>query len=97
MSDSDPPAPPPRNKRRKPRPVYISALDIEVVRRQCTGVMTCMEQASRTFDLDEDAVAIVINPNGNSDDDILAAAKSCPMDAIVLRKKGTGEQIWPLD
>ena len=52
--------------------------------------------ASVPFDLDDDAVAIVVNPNGNSDEDILAAAKSCPVDAIILTHKETGERIWPL-
>ena len=61
---------------------------------QC-AVGTCMEEASRTFDMDDEAVAFVSNPNGNSDEEILAAAKSCPVDAIFLFQKETGERVWP--
>lgn len=88
----------PRRRKRKPRkkrPTYVSNYDIEIIRRRCTAVGTCMDHASRTFDMDDDAVAFVSNPNGNSDPDILEAAKSCPVDAIFLTDKTTGERVWP--
>lgn len=97
MSDDVTPEEPPRRRRkkRKPRPKYVSNYNIEIVRRRCTAVGTCMDFASRTFDMDDEAVAVVSNPNGNSDEDILAAAKSCPVDAIFLYDKTTGEKVWP--
>jgi hypothetical protein len=45
--------------------------------------------------MDDDAVAFVSNPNGNSDPEILAAARSCPVDAIFLFDKATGDRVWP--
>lgn len=84
-----------RRRKRKKRPKYDSDYRIEIVRPRCTAVMTCMEEASRTFDLDDDAVAVVVDPNGNSDEEILAAAKSCPVDAIFLYDKRSGEKVWP--
>lgn len=82
-------------RKRKPRPTYDSNYNIEIVRIRCTAVGTCMEHASRTFDMDDEAIAVVSNPNGNSDEDILAAAQSCPVDAIFLYDKETGDKVWP--
>jgi ferredoxin len=96
MTDEPAEAPRRRRKKRKPRPVYNSNYDIEIVRRRCTAIGTCMDEASRTFDMDDEAVAFVTNANGNSDEEILAAAKSCPVDAIFLKDKTTGERVWPL-
>lgn len=73
-----------------------SAYRVEIVRRRCTGVGTCVEHAPRVFDIDDDAVAIVRSPNGNPDEKILAAAQACPTDAIVLYEIATGTQVWPL-
>lgn len=95
---TDPPSedpPPRRKKRRAKRPVYDSSMRIEIIRKRCTAVGTCMDEASRTFDMDDDAVAFVVNPNGNSDEEIMAAAKSCPVDAILLFDKASGEKLWP--
>jgi ferredoxin len=91
----DNPRPERKRKPRKKRPKYNSNYRIEIVRRRCTAVLTCMEHAGRTFDLDDDAIAVVVNPNGDSDENILAAAQSCPVDAIFLYDKTTGEKVWP--
>lgn len=93
MSDEEPRRR--RRRKRKPRPTYNSNYTIEIIRPRCTAVGTCMEHASRTFDMDDEAVAFVSDPNGNSDADILEAAKSCPVDAIFLFDKTTGDKVWP--
>lgn len=85
-----------QRKPRKPREKFDSNYRIEVIRKRCTAVGTCMEIAPRTFDMDEEAIAFVADPDGNSDADILAAAQSCPVDAIFLYAKDTGERVWPL-
>jgi ferredoxin len=72
-----------------------SGYRIEVVRRRCTGVGTCVEKAPRTFDLDDDAVAYVRKANGDDDGKILAAAQACPQDAILVFDVATGQRIWP--
>ena len=86
---------PRRRKRRKRTPRPPSRYRIEIVRPRCTALMTCMELASRTFELDEDSIAYVLKDNGNADEDILAAAKSCTVDAILLYDRETGEKVWP--
>ncbi len=84
-----------KRKPRKKRPKFVSNYNIEIIRKRCTAVLTCMDHAGRTFDMDDDAVAFVLDPNGNSDPDILEAAKSCPVDAIFLYDKTTGDKVWP--
>lgn len=84
-----------RRRPRRPRVEHPHVYDIEIIRPRCTAVATCMEIASKTFDLDDEAVAFVSKVNGNSPDDILEAAKSCPVDAIFLTHRETGERVWP--
>ncbi|PJA40291.1 hypothetical protein CO178_02400, partial [candidate division WWE3 bacterium CG_4_9_14_3_um_filter_34_6] len=44
---------------------------IEVDRDLCIGAGPCEVLASKTFKLDDEGKAVVINSNGNSDDEIL--------------------------
>ncbi len=74
-----------------------SAYRIEVVRRRCTGVGTCIERAPRTFDLDDDAVAFVRKSNGDDDVRILDAAKACPQDAVLVFDAASGARVWPIE
>lgn len=61
----------------------------------CIAAGTCAAIAQKTFVLrDEDAKAIVVDPDGDNYQDILDAAKSCPVKAIILKNK-TGKQIFP--
>lgn len=79
--------------KKPPRPP--SRYRIEIIRRRCTGVGTCIEHAPRTFEIDDDAVAFVRKPNGDVDEKIFAAAESCPTLAIHLYDAETGERVWP--
>ncbi len=47
--------------------------------------------------MDDDACAIVLDPfvRPTPDEKILRAVQACPVDAIILREKGTEKQIWP--
>jgi ferredoxin len=70
---------------------------IEVDRDECIGDGLCVDEAPDTFELDDDEIAVVTNPEGNDADTILEAAKSCPTDAIILHDAETGEKVWPED
>ena len=70
---------------------------IEVDREECIGDNLCVEEAEGTFEMDDEDIAIVINPEGDDPDTILEAAKSCPVDAIILHDAETGEKVWPED
>ena len=93
---SDTPESPDGARRKRPARERVPSLyRIEILRKRCTGVGTCMEIASRTFDMDDEAVAVVRDPDGNTSEQLLAAAQSCPVDAIFLYDKESGEKVWP--
>jgi ferredoxin len=73
----------------------MTKLKIIINRPKCIAAGNCIETAPETFALDERSKAIVINPEGNDDDTIIEAARSCPTDAITIIDAETGEQIWP--
>jgi ferredoxin len=67
---------------------------IVINRDLCIGVASCVAVADKTFKLDTEAKAIVIDPMATDDQTIIAAAQSCPVQAIILIDK-TGKQIFP--
>ncbi len=48
----------------------------------CTGCGLCPDIAPATFELDDDAIAQVIDPPGDDEDTIQEAIDSCPVEAI---------------
>ena len=67
---------------------------IEVDRDLCIGAGPCVTFAGQTFQLDNEGKAVVIDPTGNTDDEILTAAMSCPVLAIKVYDK-QGNLIYP--
>ncbi|MFC1598021.1 ferredoxin [Patescibacteria group bacterium] len=70
------------------------AYKVEVIREACISAGSCAVLAEKTFELDEEGLAIIEKQNGDSDEDILAAAQSCPTNAIIVKDEN-GEQVWP--
>ncbi len=64
------------------------ALEISIDREVCMGSGNCSFWAPGVFDLDDDGVAIVIDPDGAPEDKIVLAAQGCPTQAISLVKDG---------
>lgn len=67
---------------------------IVVDRELCIGAATCLALAGKTFKLDDENKAVVIEPHEDMDEDILAAAAACPTNAILLYDE-TGARIMP--
>ena len=70
---------------------------IKVDRETCIGDELCCSEAPNTFEMDDDGIAVVKDTNGDCPEDILAAAESCPVDAICLKDEDSDEQIYPED
>ena len=68
---------------------------IQVNREVCVGDRACSEEAPETFALDEDGKAFVMDPQGDSSEQVLRAAKQCVHEGITLHDAETGEQVWP--
>lgn len=66
----------------------------EIDRPTCIGAASCIAIAPDTFELDPEAKAVVKNVHGNTDIELMDAAKSCPVKAIKLFDEA-GKQIYP--
>lgn len=68
---------------------------IKVDRNLCIGAASCVALAMKTFELDAENKAIVIDDGGDEAETIRLAAESCPTKAIILENIETGEQEYP--
>lgn len=56
--------------------------EISIDRDLCMGSGQCLFHAPATFDLDDDDVAVVIDPEGDPEPVVATAAQECPAQAI---------------
>lgn len=63
-------------------------LNIKIDRDSCMGSGNCSFWAPGVFDLDDDGIAIVVDPGGAPEDKILLAAQGCPTQAIAILRDG---------
>lgn len=68
---------------------------ITVDRDLCIGAASCVALAMKTFALDSENKAIVLEGEGDPPDLIKLAAESCPTKAIILVDETTGKQEYP--
>jgi ferredoxin len=59
-------------------------LRIEIDREKCMGSGNCSFWAPGTFDLDDEGIAIVKDPEGDPEDKVLLAGQGCPTQAIAI-------------
>ena len=59
-------------------------IEITVDRALCIGSGDCVDTAPDVFRLDDEDKATVIDPDGASVDDVIAAAGNCPVAAIFI-------------
>ena len=64
------------------------ALSIEINREVCMGSGNCSFWAPGVFDLDDDGIAIVTDPEGEPEDKIVLAGPGCPTQAISIFRDG---------
>ena len=48
----------------------------------CTGCELCIDIAPNTFELDDEGVCTVVNPEGDDAETVQEAIDSCPVEAI---------------
>ena len=68
---------------------------IKVDRNLCIGAASCVALAMKTFALDSENKAVVLDEAGDPPESIKLAAESCPTKAIILENIRTGEQEYP--
>jgi len=76
-------------------PVTIGKLKMHVDRVLCIGAATCIAVAPKTFVLDPEAKAIVLQTAQEElPETIIESAKACPVAAIIIEDE-TGKRIFP--
>lgn len=76
-------------------PVKVRNWTVYVDRDLCIGAATCVAIAPKTFVLDSQAKAIILNTVDQDDDaTILDAARGCPTAAIIITDE-KGEKVFP--
>lgn len=70
-------------------------MKITVDQGKCQGRRNCISTAPDVFDLDEKFKAVVIDSSGDSEENILKAARFCPTQAIILEDEKSGKRIYP--
>jgi len=70
------------------------AMKIVVDRDECIGCGNCSDIAPAVFELDDEGLTKVVDPQGADDDTIREAAESCPVDCIHLYDD-SGNQVYP--
>ncbi len=68
---------------------------ITIDRDLCIGAASCVALAMKTFALDSENKAVVMEGEGDPPDIVKLAAESCPTKAIILVDEETGEQEYP--
>ncbi|MFF8727628.1 ferredoxin [Streptomyces sp. NPDC015171] len=68
---------------------------IEVDRSVCIGSAQCRHHAPDAFRLDAARQSHPVEPDADASEPILAAAESCPVEAIALTLLTSGEAVFP--
>jgi len=64
------------------------AVEIRIDREKCMGSGNCSFWAPSTFDLDDEGIATVVDPEGDPDEKIVLAAQGCPTQSISVWRDG---------
>lgn len=76
-------------------PVKVHNYKVWVDRNLCIGAATCVAVASNTFQLDNEAKAIILETcEQDTIETIIDAAKACPVGAIIIEDE-KGNRIFP--
>jgi ferredoxin len=67
---------------------------IVVDRIKCIGANSCVAVAPGVFQLDDENLAYVVDPDSTDEDTIMLAAQSCPVLAVLLYDD-QGKKIFP--
>ena len=73
---------------------FIHGLRVVIDRDQCVGFGDCVKEAPEGFKLDEDALAVFVEPEAVERERLLRACDACPVDAITVWDEA-GQQIVP--
>jgi ferredoxin len=62
----------------------VNRVEVTVDRALCIGSGDCVDTAPDVFQLDDEDKAVVVDPDGAALDDVIEAARNCPVSAIFV-------------
>lgn len=85
----------PKDPQNPSGPVKVHNYKIWVDRNLCIGAATCIAVAPKTFQLDNEAKAIVLETaDQDTIETIIDGAKACPVAAVIIEDE-KGNRIFP--
>ena len=72
----------------------VAGLRVRIDRTLCVGFGDCVKESPVAFALDEENVAVFVNPGAVAREALLRACASCPVDALTVWE-ADGRQIVP--
>ena len=69
-------------------------MKLRVDKDLCVDMADCVAVAPAVFELDDEMKARVLDPSSVDDETLLEAAKSCPVEAVIL-EDDQGRQVYP--
>ncbi len=69
-------------------------MKVRIDRELCIGISNCVAVAPTVFELDGENIAVVTDPTSVGEDKIMAAAESCPQNAVIV-EDDKGRQLYP--
>ena len=72
----------------------VAGLRVRIDRNLCVGFGDCMKEAPEGFKLDDDGIAVFVDPDSVERDRLLRACDACPVDAITVWDEA-GQQLVP--
>lgn len=73
----------------------VHGLQVEVDTDLCVGFGDCVEASPLSFELNDEGLAEFTTPEEADREPLLAACRSCPVDAITARDGESGEVVAP--
>jgi ferredoxin len=71
----------------------VNRIQVTVDRSLCIGSGDCVDTAPDVFQLDDEDKAVVVDPDGAAMEDVVEAARNCPVSAIFVA--GEDGDIYP--
>jgi ferredoxin len=69
-------------------------MKVKIDRDLCVGIGNCVAVAPTVFKLDKENKAIVQDQSSLSEEKLMSAAESCPMNAVIV-EDDQGNQMYP--
>lgn len=76
--------------------IQIGKYQIKIDRNLCIGAATCIAISPNVFELDTENKAIFKENATGTEENVLMAAQSCPVKAVIVIDTTTGLQVWPI-